>query len=72
MSGFYLGPIRINSNEGIVVTGNTFNASPTSSSKTIAGSGSINTGIFVNNNNGISSTNSTDPDVNDSNVTEVI
>ncbi|WP_139365118.1 spore germination protein [Litchfieldia alkalitelluris] len=67
---FLLGPIRINNNEGIVVAGNSFNVSPTSTSKTVAGSGSFNTGIWVNTNNGLSTSNSNDPDGTDSNIVE--
>ncbi|MEK5443558.1 spore germination protein [Fredinandcohnia sp. FSL W7-1320] len=64
----FLGPIEINSNEGIIITGNSFYVSPTSTSKTIAGSGSFNTGFHVTNNNRVSTSNTLDPDGVDSNV----
>ncbi|MFZ3590765.1 spore germination protein [Bacillus sp. DJP31] len=65
-----VGPIVFNSNEGIIVTGDSLNTSPTSSSKVVAGSGGFNTGYFVQTNNGLSSSLNNDPDVADSNVTE--
>jgi spore germination protein PF len=67
-----VGPIVFNSNEGIIVTGDTFNASPTSTSKVVSGSGGFNTGYFVQTNNGLSSSINNDPDVADSNVTEAV
>ncbi|MFT4412318.1 spore germination protein [Fredinandcohnia humi] len=70
MSSILLGPIEINSNEGVIITGNTINASPSSTSKTITGSGSFNTGINIVNNNGVSSSLSNDPDGVDSTLTE--
>lgn len=67
-----VGPVIFNSNEGVVVSGDTLNASPTSTSKTVAGSGGFNTGYFIQTNNGVSSSNHNDPDVADSNATEVV
>jgi purine nucleoside phosphorylase len=64
-----LGPVIFNSNEGII-TGSALNASPTSTSKVVAGSGAFNTGFGVSTNNGVSSSVNVDPDVNDSNLTE--
>ncbi|WP_181349185.1 spore germination protein [Thalassobacillus sp. CUG 92003] len=65
-----VGPIRINSVAGGVVNfGDAFYLAPKSTSKTNAGSGSNNTGDFICTNNGFSSTNPFDPDVNDQNVT---
>ncbi|MCC3358631.1 spore germination protein [Bacillus sp. REN16] len=68
MASIFLGPIEINSNEGIIITGNSFYVSPTSSSKTYTGSGSFNTGIYITNHNGVSTSNTSDPDVIDSNI----
>jgi len=65
-----VGPIKINSvGGGVVNFGDSFYLSPKSSSKTNAGSGSFNTGDFINTNNGINATNSIDPDGSDQNVT---
>ncbi|MFS0861844.1 spore germination protein [Fredinandcohnia sp. 179-A 10B2 NHS] len=72
MPSIFLGPIEINSNEGIIITGNSFNASPTSTGKTYTGSGSFNTGIYITTNNGISTSNNYDSDTSDSNVSEAI
>ncbi|WP_449539603.1 spore germination protein [Ferdinandcohnia sp. Marseille-Q9671] len=68
----FLGPIEINSNEGVIITGNSFNVSPTSTNKTYSGSGSFNTGIYITNNNLISSSNTNDNDASDSNLAEGI
>ncbi|WP_407639775.1 spore germination protein [Bacillus sinesaloumensis] len=68
MASIFLGPIEINSNEGVIVTGNSFYVSPTSSSKTITGSGSFNTGIYVTNHNHVSRSNTLDPDFSDANT----
>ncbi|MFD1738943.1 spore germination protein [Bacillus salitolerans] len=72
MPSVIVGPVVFNSNEGVIVTGDTLNTSPTSTSKTVAGSGGFNTGYFVQTNNGLSATNNVDPDVADSNLTEVV
>ncbi|MBM7659915.1 spore germination protein PF [Bacillus mesophilus] len=69
MLNLILGPVTFNNNEGII-TGAALNASPTSTSKVVAGSGGFNTGFWVSTNNGVSSSINTDPDVNDSNLTE--
>ena len=64
-----VGPIKINSvGGGVVNFGDSFYLSPKSSSKTNAGSGSFNTGDFINTNNGFNATNTFDPDVNDQQV----
>ncbi|MFC7060833.1 spore germination protein [Halobacillus seohaensis] len=64
-----VGPLRINSISGGVVNfGDSFYVSPKSSSKTVNGSGSSNTGDFINTNSGFSNTQPIDPDVNDQNV----
>lgn len=63
-----VGPIKINSVEGIVTFGDTLYTGPKSTAKTSAGSGAFNTGDFHMTNNGLSSTNTSDPDVADSNV----
>ncbi|MRH44182.1 spore germination protein [Aquibacillus halophilus] len=58
-----VGPIKINSVDGGVINfGDSFYLSPKSASKTAAGSGSFNTGDFINTNSGLSATNSFDPD----------
>ncbi|MGP4073454.1 spore germination protein [Piscibacillus sp. B03] len=64
-----VGPLKINSvGGGTVNFGDAFYIAPKSSSKTNAGSGSLNTGDFICTNNLLSSTNPFDPDVNDQNV----
>lgn len=55
----------------IVQFGDSVFLSPTSSSKTYAGSGSFNTGDLPRTNNIFSATNTFDPDVIDSNATKV-
>lgn len=62
------GSIKINSNSGTIVTGNSLNASPISTSKSVYGSGSNNTGYFIQTNNGPSSSTEIDPDAADSNI----
>jgi spore germination protein PF len=65
-----VGPISINSvGGGVVNFGDSFYLSPKSTGKTNAGSGALNTGNWIITNNGLSSTNPFDPDVNDQNVT---
>jgi spore germination protein PF len=66
-----VGPITINSADGVINFGDSLNISPTSSSKTFAGSGSFNTGDFIMTNNGISATNTIDPDLSDQKTTSV-
>ncbi|MGG5254856.1 spore germination protein [Neobacillus sp. SM06] len=58
------GPIQINivSGNGIVEFGDSLFVSPKIASKTPAGSGGFNTGIYNITNNGISGTNYIDPD----------
>ncbi|AJY77294.1 spore germination protein [Paenibacillus beijingensis] len=51
---------------GVVQFGDTVQVSPSSTSKTYAGSGSFLTGSLANANNGVSATNTLDPDVQDS------
>ncbi|RWZ55191.1 spore germination protein [Halobacillus fulvus] len=65
-----VGPISINNvGGGVVNFGDSFYLSPKSTGKTAAGSGALNTGNWIITNNGLSSTNPIDPDVNDQNVT---
>ncbi|MFD1017795.1 spore germination protein [Thalassobacillus hwangdonensis] len=65
-----VGPIKINSvGGGVVNFGDAFYLAPKSAAKTNSGSGSLNTGDFICTNNGFSSTNPFDPDVNDQNLT---
>ncbi|WP_053220393.1 spore germination protein [Virgibacillus senegalensis] len=65
-----VGPIKINSIDGGVINfGDSFYLSPKSTSKVSSGSGSFNTGDFINTNSGLSATNTADPDVADQNVT---
>ncbi|MCM3100243.1 spore germination protein [Priestia megaterium] len=52
---------------GVVLFGDTYYVSPKTNTKSAEGAGSSNTGIFVNTNNGVSSTNTSDPDVFDQN-----
>ncbi|TCS79416.1 spore germination protein [Tepidibacillus fermentans] len=60
-----VGGIKINSigSGGVVNVGDAIYISPKSTSKSYAGSGSFNTGDFLNNNNGLSSTNTNDSDL---------
>ncbi|MNF05934.1 putative spore germination protein GerPF [compost metagenome] len=55
----------------IVQFGDALQVSPSSTSKTYAGSGSFLTGSLTNSNNAVSATNSIDPDVQDSSNNEV-
>ncbi|MBD8067597.1 spore germination protein [Bacillus sp. PS06] len=65
-----VGPIKINSiGGGVVNFGDSFYLSPKSTSKTNAGSGSFNTGDFINTNNGLNATNTFDSDANDQQLT---
>lgn len=65
-----VGPIKINSvGGGVVNFGDSFYLAPKSTSKTVTGSGSLNTGDFINTNTGANLTNPFDPDVNDQNQT---
>ncbi|PLR67400.1 MULTISPECIES: spore germination protein [Bacillaceae] len=64
-----LGTININHVSGGVMNfGDSFNISPKNVSKTISGSGGGNSGNLILVSNGISKTNSVDPDVNDQNA----
>ncbi|RLL45037.1 spore germination protein [Oceanobacillus piezotolerans] len=62
-----VGPLKINSitTGGVANFGDSFYLSPKSTGKTSTGSGSFNTGDFINTNNGFSATGISDPDVND-------
>ncbi|KQO17603.1 spore germination protein [Paenibacillus sp. Leaf72] len=55
----------------IVQFGDAVQMSPSSTSKTYAGSGSFLTGSLTNSNNAVSATNTLDPDVQDSSQNEV-
>ncbi len=55
----------------IVQFGDTVQVSPSSNSKTYAGSGSFLTGSLTNSNNALSATNSIDPDVQDNTNNEI-
>ncbi|MEH7386048.1 spore germination protein [Bacillus sp. JJ1521] len=70
MASIFLGPIEINRNEGTIITGNSYNVSPTSTGKTYAGSGSLNTGVYVTNNTVVSISNTNDSDKNDSTISK--
>ncbi|MDX5474136.1 MAG: spore germination protein [Bacillaceae bacterium] len=64
-----VGPVAINSvGGGAINFGDSFYLSPKSASKTNAGAGCFNTGNFIITNNGLSATNTIDPDVNDQNI----
>lgn len=56
------GPINITHADGIVHFGDSFYISPKTVSKSNSGSGGINTGNLVVSNNGVSATNTFDPD----------
>jgi spore germination protein PA/spore germination protein PF len=60
-----IGNVKIVSSSGVVQFGDCLNISPTSTSKSYAGSGSFITGDFPVSNNGISATNTNDPDIAD-------
>ncbi|WP_085992769.1 spore germination protein [Oceanobacillus senegalensis] len=61
-----VGPIKINNvGGGVINFGDAFYLSPKSTSKTNAGSGGLNTGDFINTNNGYSTTRTLDPDLAD-------
>jgi len=62
-----LGPFILNSNEG-VITGGALNASPSSTSKVVAGAGSFNTGYVINTKTINNQSNVYDPDVIDSSI----
>ncbi|GAA0448174.1 MAG: spore germination protein [Bacillota bacterium] len=65
-----VGPVKIISvGGGVVNFGDSFYLSPKDTAKTNAGSGSLNTGDFICTNNGVSTTNPFDPDLNDQNIT---
>jgi spore germination protein PF len=71
MPAIIFGPIKIDSVEGIIITGDSFYVAPNSTSKTAAGSGGFNTGDFIQVNNFGSITNTIDPDVADSNLNKI-
>ncbi|MFD2655259.1 spore germination protein [Gracilibacillus thailandensis] len=71
MMTIILGPVIINSNEGIL-SSNIFMASPTSTSKVVAGAGSFNTGDWITTNNFFNSSSTVDPDTIDSNIDDKI
>jgi len=52
---------------GVVTFGDTYYVSPKLNAKTATGSGTLNTGVYINTNTAISSTNTLDPDKNDQN-----
>ncbi|TLS35424.1 spore germination protein [Pseudalkalibacillus caeni] len=68
MPSIILGPVKINSVEGVLVTGDSFNTSPKSTSKTFAGSGAFNTGDFHTVVNGASNSNTSNPNVTEGNI----
>ncbi|NIK77433.1 spore germination protein PA/spore germination protein PF [Paenibacillus castaneae] len=55
----------------VIQFGDTVEVTPSSTSKTYAGSGSFLTGSLTNSNNAVSATNTLDPDVQDSTNNEV-
>lgn len=71
MPAIIYGPFKIDSVEGIIITGDSFYVAPNSTSKTAAGSGGFNTGDFIQVNNFASSTNTFDPDAADSNLSKL-
>jgi len=68
-----VGNVKINSvgSAGVLIFGDTLFLSPTSSSKTFAGSGSFVTGDFPITNTAVNNTMVNDPDVVDNNATKV-
>jgi len=69
MPSIVTGPLKINSNEGVMNFGDSLNISPKSSSKSVSGSGGGISGDFVVTNNGFNINNVSDPDVFDQNQT---
>ncbi|MFC0557691.1 spore germination protein [Halalkalibacter alkalisediminis] len=69
MPSIVTGPLKINSNEGVMNFGDSLNISPKSSSKSVSGSGGGISGDFVVTNNGFNINNVSDPDVLDQNQT---
>ncbi len=64
-----IGPVKVtNVDGGIINFGDSFYISPKGTGKNNSGSGGLNTGNVVNTNNGLSATNSIDPDITDQNV----
>ncbi|MGY3718322.1 spore germination protein [Sutcliffiella cohnii] len=64
-----VGPVQINSvGGGSLKFGDAFYISPKAAGKTHGGSGAFNTGNFINANNGLSATNTIDPDANDQQI----
>lgn len=66
-----IGAVKILSVDGVVQFGDALQISPTSTSKTYAGSGSFITGDLSRSNNAVSSTNTNDPDVSDSSQNQI-
>ncbi|GAA0429334.1 spore germination protein [Virgibacillus sp. AGTR] len=66
-----IGPIKVNrvGRPAIINFGDSFYVAPKRASDTNSGSGSLNTGDFINSNSGFSTTNPYDSDINDKNVT---
>ncbi|WP_078408625.1 spore germination protein [Priestia abyssalis] len=62
-----VGPVNIGNAGGIVTFGDVFYISPKETSKSASGSGAGNTGNFIITNNGLSATNTLDPDIADQN-----
>lgn len=64
-----IGPVQINNVAGGTLNfGDTFYISPKGSGKTNSGSGAFNTGNIISANNGLSATNTIDPDAIDQNI----
>ncbi|WP_100407423.1 spore germination protein [Bacillus solitudinis] len=69
MPSIVLGPFKINSNAGVINFGDSQNISPKSTAKSVSGSGALNTGDFINTNNGFNMNTTFDPDAADQNLT---
>lgn len=67
----FIGVFKVVSNSGNLINGNLLVVSPTSSSKTYAGSGGLNTGDFAVIGNLFSATLTSDPDVFENNANKV-
>ncbi|PSL51293.1 spore germination protein PA/spore germination protein PF [Salsuginibacillus halophilus] len=68
MPGFFLGPIKLVENDGVVNFGDAFNISPSYAAKSVNGPGSDNLGGIIVTNNGLNITSAYDPDLIDQNV----
>ncbi|GAE35442.1 spore germination protein [Halalkalibacter akibai] len=67
MPSIVTGPLKVNSNDGVMNFGDSLNISPKSTSKSVSGSGGGISGDFIITNNGFNINNVADPDLIDQN-----